>query len=933
MEKSNTADAPLEEILSTFWDLVIFGTGYAGFAAALAGRAAGKKVLLIDPACDLLWESARARNPTLGHYPLEMASFVRSVGIATGVADDWIDPGAAEWIANEILIEKKIPRLYYATPVAAEISKDKIIQSVTLALRDRLVSISAAQYIDTTEYALLTRLCGHKTPTPKPIKRILRVYLQRTRWTVKIPFDFNTGVFGIRATLEASGYSSEKVMKIEVGGSFSGTVNSLYIPTLKALKSRLGAKASDPLISHWSIDPYPIYARTATPSQSPCTNLSLAVPALSVGLFDTLADRFSLGLQAFSRLTHAKKAKKQSLPIKNGLLPTPVKTLSCDLFIAGLGTGGLPATVAAARAGAKVIAADSLSTPGGIPTNGGIHAYYYGCPGGLQTEIDAAVIKAMPNFSNKDQCQGYHPFARTIVSDEFLEKAKVSTLYGATIIPGTVKVEDGKITSLLIVSQEGIIEVAAKAWIDSTGDGTLSRYAGVPATMGRDGDGSLHAFSQSWGAFGLFQNGLKLFITNFDHGFVDPTDSVDMTYARIESIHKLVKNSSVHSSNSFNRTTGVYPYLGLRQGPIVKTSYQLTMDDLISHKKFDHAIGFTGGHIDIHSTDFFQESNDLAFYNWGCKNWSVQTAAEIPYEAIIPEEIKNLWIACRAAGATQDASNAFRMQRDIQRIGEAAGLAASIAIKQKVDNDKIPFNTLRTALLLSGALTAPTEKNAFFGSATTNISGDPILTQPATAANIKKWYTLLDGEKAGVAMWRLYRLGKEKVSEKLKEIVSANNAKSFNAALILAALGESDANAFLQKVIDNAAPSEQAFCKVDTYTSAAWAIGISGTKSAFKPLAALASNTTLNPIGRLAALWSLGSIAARNKTLKVPEKALLQDALDGTKDITIPERPWERAFVSERLRRHSSLPSSEADLQELATSPWRLVRNSIQKLP
>ena len=198
----------------------------------------------------------------------------------------------------------------------------------------------------------------------------------------------------------------------------------------------------------------------------------------------------------------------------------------------------------------------------------------------------------------------------------------------------------------------------AREWIDSTGEGTLCSLAGVPSVKGRLGDGSLNAYTQSWGAFGYFPQGVLLMCSNFDCGYVDPDDSIDMTRARIDGIHFLVEHSTVRTSNAFNRTTGVMPTLGLRQGRLVETVAKITIDDLVERRRFPDSIGFTGGHYDNHSKDFFAESPSAAFYNWCAMSWFEPTACEIPYGAILPKGLSNVWLACRAAGCDEESSNA-----------------------------------------------------------------------------------------------------------------------------------------------------------------------------------------------------------------------------------------------------------------------------------
>ena len=61
------------------------------------------------------------------------------------------------------------------------------------------------------------------------------------------------------------------------------------------------------------------------------------------------------------------------------------------MFVAGAGTGGAPAAIAAARAGAKTIVAEYLPRMGGTMTDGLIGLYCYGLTIGFTKELDEGV--------------------------------------------------------------------------------------------------------------------------------------------------------------------------------------------------------------------------------------------------------------------------------------------------------------------------------------------------------------------------------------------------------------------------------------------------------------------------------------------------------------------------------------------------------------
>ena len=930
--------APSKALYETFYDLVVVGAGYAGYAAATTAAKKGKKVLLVDPRCDLLWESSHARHPDSGPWTDDFKPLGLAISLATGIAADWIDPGSAEWVANELLLESQVKRLYFAAPLAVERDSTGAIARVTFAVRYGLCSISAAQWIDATEQATLARLCDPSLVPAWPERRLGRLFLQHLRWPFHVPSRLPVGLPGATAYLEPSGWSSECVIRVDLDNAYSRPAWMAIQPVLESFHRRFGVAYDDAFVSHWSFNPYPVYEaeRKATPSPAP--NLALAVPGLASGTFYHLVDRFTLGVSAVRKLSRKPSSfAGKKLLGKKPAPPVPIASIETDLFVAGLGCAGMMAAVAGARAGVKVLAVEPQYFPGGVSTNGGIPGYYYGVPGGLQREFDQAVQEISPLFADeKSLSSGFHPLARRIVDESFLASAGVSTFYQSMVI--SVNRKGSKVTELLLSTPSGAIRILSRAWIDATGEGTLCGLAGVPFRKGRTGDGFLNAYTQTWGAFGYFPGGLFLLSPNEDCGYVDPDDSVDMTRARIEGIHFLVEHSPVRTSNAFNRTTGVMPTLGLRQGRLVETVAKLTIDDLVERRRFPDAIGFTGGHYDNHSRDFFAESDAAAFYNWCAVARFEPTACEIPYGAILPVGLSNVWIACRAAGSDEESSNCFRMQRDMQRIGEAAGIAAALAIRHDTANTKVPLTLLRAALDATGALDEPSDRDVLYGPATTTFEGDPALTGPASAENISRWIAALKKDCPGIALWRIYRQGLvsgrrafTRLTRPLLE--SKKGAASWNAALLLGAWGNKIARRRLVQAIRNDEKGVIA-CKGAPPRSlaAVWALGRCGTPADYAVLANYAMDRVRNPIARLAAVWSCADIASRAKPATDRQIRLLSRMLDGIEDCEAPLRPYQRPFVAERLRKALGLPPDESDAKLLREDPSLLARRAYAKL-
>ena len=532
------------------------------------------------------------------------------MAIVTGIGDGTIDGGQAEWAANEVLRDAGTPRLYYATPVAIERTGD-LIESVTVACPEGLRRIVARQWIDATEEGRLARLCGTAQSPRPPARRLAYVMLQRREWpggeTVPVPL---TEFPGVRAVWQASHWTAERALRIEAPGCGTPPLSALLTSGLAALRKLIGTTCDDAFVSHASYTFYPEY-EAGTAAASPAANLALAVPGLAQQPVRTLCDRYELGCAALARIAGQPCAAAGLRPTP----PTPPKpedVLEAPVVVAGLGTAGALAAIAAGRSGARVLAFEEQPFPGGVAVACCIHAYYYGCPGGLQEEIDDEVAKLMPLFARrKEWPAGYHPHARRAVLERLLAAADVETHYGCRLVEVTR--DGGRIVAATVATPDGIRTVRAEAWIDATGEATLCHTAGVPSRLGRASDGNLHVYTQSCSAYSYREHQFTAFINNSDTGFVDPNDARDMTRARIEGLH----DYKLQVTNAFNRATGMVPAIGIRQGRLVATDYRLTLDDLLERRRFDDAIGFTGGHYDSHADDFFAGSDAAAMLVWG----------------------------------------------------------------------------------------------------------------------------------------------------------------------------------------------------------------------------------------------------------------------------------------------------------------------------
>ncbi|MHC4874002.1 MAG: FAD-dependent oxidoreductase, partial [Planctomycetota bacterium] len=784
------------DIFNKIYDTIIFGAGYAGFAAACRCRDECKEVLLVDLTGDLVWESGRAfeKNAEL-ESSSPFRSFLKATENLNGYNAPFLDGAIAEITANEIVRDKGIYCLYYAAPIAADI-EEGLINSVTVAVKEGMQKIYAKQWIDASEEGTLTQLCGGPLPAAADSSKVY-AHFQAPDFPEpdsSIKLDWQGG----NLSWSKSGWDNERVFEIEFPVNKASFQIELF-SALECLKNNVGTQLENALFTNASVKPYPIYKNNSpVVTHNLPANLICAVPGLQEKEISTLADRYELGCNSADSL----KGMPQSSPeINNGeiSLPESFKEESCDIAVAGLGTGGAVAAIAAGREKCSVTAFDLLDFPGGIGVGGGIPIYYWGVPGGLQDEIDDNTLEKMSlcaNIQNWNYPNRFHHEAKRAALEEMLAGSGVKVKTRALLFH--TEVSNRKITYAWFATPRGPVRVKAANWIDATGDGDLCADAGCSFEKGRHGDGLLHAYTQS-GNFFRFKNEKYLTTNlNFDSGYVDPTESSDLTRARITGIHQ-------HSSKPFDeihRPCCLSPQLGLRQGRHINCDYTITLNDQFERRKFADVVALAACHYDNHAVDYEFESDEALFLVWGCGLRGVHTACHVPYTAILPKDLDNCWLACRAMGVSEEAHASLRMQRDIQRVGEAAGIAAAVASKDSSDSRNIDLKKLQQKLTDSGALLDPEEidEEKPFG----KVAGPGHWIRPFDndTERINDILSAFEGENFKEAMWFAYKLKNNDFEEKIKNLLkSSNKDLSWRAAAVAAAWKKDEAEVRLLEAL------------------------------------------------------------------------------------------------------------------------------------
>ncbi len=802
MKSTVPAESPFVSVFDHVFDAVVFGAGFIGFASARALANQGVDTLLVEASGDLLWESTRALENTCGSLgvSVDWDLWVDTLRIRKGANDRFFDPALAEILSAHALTTCSAhPRtLLYASPVTIETTADDIA-SVIVATKSGPRRLHARHWIDATEQGIVARL-AQPSLTPRAPQSVHRSLVLHTLDPEKLDAAFPQ--LRVRHPgLEwcPSVRTSERRLRWPVSGAEDAWHRKVpaLVTDLRTLLSAEGEPTVHFVVSHGAMRDFPVYAAApASPLSGLPANLLVASPALRDESLVTPADRFSLGCRIVSAATSGLEKIPPLSDRRTGikqfsapLLPAAAETMPAyDVLVGGAGTGGAVAAIVAARNGARTLAFDFTPYPGGIGTGAGICSYFHGAKGGLQSEIDERV-RTMTTLLNGAPAglNSWHHEAKKIVLLSFFDEAGVRFL-GDVLLAGVERDTSGRVLAALAVIAGRLTRLPAAAFIDGTGDGDLAAFAGAEFATGRPGDGRMLAYSQSIFSLSQRENRLELRACNFDAGWVDPTDPEDLSRARLAGIAQHLQPDWTQSG----RAVAVSPLLGLRQSRQIKTDYQVTMADLVDHARFNDSIGEVETVADTHSVDFEFETDELAFYYWTCRGFRHPLHSELPYRMLLPRGLTNLWIACRAAGIEVDAAYGLRMQREMQRLGETAGISAALAVREGTDARGIDLPALQRELDRSGCRHANREE-------------DPVA--PNT-----DWLASLDQGMPGVHLWHLFRQSGPLRDAVHARLASDNPRVSFHAAVLLAMWNDAAAEprllAALQARDDGPTPEE-----------------------------------------------------------------------------------------------------------------------------
>lgn len=164
-----------------------------------------------------------------------------------------------------------------------------------------------------------------------------------------------------------------------------------------------------------------------------------------------------------------------------------------DVVIAGGGPGGIPAAIAAARRGRRVLLVEQNAFLGGVAATGLPLLAFCDRTGrqvvkGIADELVVRLRKLGASFAGHLPCPIHNSFTpvnpyvlRSVALDMCVESG-VDLLFSTGFMD--VDVSDGQITGVVLFSKSIIYRVPCKVLVDATGDGAVAHLAGALYEMG-----------------------------------------------------------------------------------------------------------------------------------------------------------------------------------------------------------------------------------------------------------------------------------------------------------------------------------------------------------------------------------------------------------------------------------------------------------------
>lgn len=409
------------------------------------------------------------------------------------------------------------------------------------------------------------------------------------------------------------------------------------------------------------------------------------------------------------------------------------RTLETEVLVVGAGASGIPAAIGAARAGAKVILIEEDPIVGGATTDFCVDMLCGGPRTGIIREAES-LLGARHSLLKEGGGRFFLPSSFLRVFSELLQKEKkLDVITGARATEAMVRrgAERPRVAGVRVGGgPTSGLTIRSKVTIDATGTGAVAILAGCRVMYGRDAKtdfGEEHApakrdaqvqqctwmyLSQQLGSgkpldmtelenveLGVLVNGVGWFHHNPEKALrakprlylhwgcavecKDTRDPLAVGRAQVEALGAMERDHALLREHHY----AVYlaPRIGVRESSRVVGEHVVTEGDLRSGVLPEDTIAVGTYGLDIWGGNLSRDECRTPGYG-------------IPYRSIVPADVDGLLLAGKAISGTHIAMSAYRVMPIVGSIGQAAGVAAALCVRNRVQPRTLDPRSVRRIL-------------------------------------------------------------------------------------------------------------------------------------------------------------------------------------------------------------------------------------------
>ncbi len=381
----------------------------------------------------------------------------------------------------------------------------------------------------------------------------------------------------------------------------------------------------------------------------------------------------------------------------------PEVTNEVDVLVVGGGTAGHVAAIQAGRAGAKTMVMERASCLGGMTTRGGVcfpglfDAWGKQVIAGIGWELVKECVEldggTLPNFAKVPQHHWQNQvhinqFLYYILAEEKCQEAGVTICYHE--FPQAIKATSTG-WEVDCVGFGTRRRVLCRQIVDCTGGAEVAGMLGYPRLRGEERQpGSIQFLLDETNnpGRGTKRGGAGLLHAIYVHG-ADSTNSRTVTEASLTGRKAVL--DQVRKSGQ--RLMHLQPEPGFRESYRIEGETLITVNDYTSGRVFDDAISYAFYPVDLHTKTGVRPKP--------LKPGKVPT---IPLSALIPKGSRNIIVAGRCVSSDRLANSGLRVQASCMGMGQAAGVAATLAAKSGTTPLEVPLPEIHALLREHGQI-------------------------------------------------------------------------------------------------------------------------------------------------------------------------------------------------------------------------------------